>query len=170
MFCSSREIRSRTVDSIVVAEAEREIEAQLKRFIGLTGRQPDYFEAHAVSSANFFTALKNVADRYGLFYENAMFDHEWEDKYHIYGLMATPDEHNLYDPLAFLNDNLDFILSHENVVVIFHPGYLDQYILDHSSYTVIRPMETAFLCGEEVKQFINENGLTLKQLKWENNQ
>ena len=40
---------------------------------------------------------------------------------------------------------------------MFHPGYLDQYILDHSSYTLIRPMETAFLCSESLKQWMKEN-------------
>ncbi|MBO6047957.1 MAG: ChbG/HpnK family deacetylase [Erysipelotrichaceae bacterium] len=167
MFCSSREIRSRTVDTVVIEEAEREIEAQLKRFIDITGRVPDYFEAHAVSSKNFFKALKNVSERHHLFYENAVMDKEWEEEHQMYGLMGRPDEHNLYDPLALLNDNLDFILSHESTIVIFHPGYLDQYILDHSSYTVIRPMETAFLCGEDIKRFIEDNHLTLKKLKRE---
>ena len=167
MFCSSRDIRSRSVDTVVVVEAEREIEAQLKRFIEITGRKPDYFEAHAVKSGNLFIALRNVAKRHGLFYENPMLDPEWEKEHNMYGLMGQPDEHNLYDPLAFLNDHLDFIQSHDNTIVIFHPGYLDQYILDHSSYTFIRPMETAFLCSEEVKAFIKDNHLTLKQLKWE---
>ena len=164
-FCSSREIRSRHEDTVVIEEAEREIEAQLQRFIEITGREPDYFEAHAVSSANFFKALKNVAERHGLFYENALMDPEWEKEANIYGLMATPDERNLYDPLAYLNEHLDFIKSHDNVVVIFHPGYLDQYILDVSSYTVIRPMETAFLVSEDAKAFIKTHQLTLKKLK-----
>ena len=42
-------------------------------------------------------------------------------------------------------------------VLVFHPGYLDQYLLDHSSYTLIRPMEAAFLCSEELKHWIKEN-------------
>lgn len=36
-------------------------------------------------------------------------------------------------------------------VLVFHPGYLDQYLLDHSSYTLIRPMETAFLCSDALR-------------------
>lgn len=39
-FCSSKEIRARKEDSIVVEEAEIEIEAQLQRFIEITGRKP----------------------------------------------------------------------------------------------------------------------------------
>ncbi|EAC5475512.1 ChbG/HpnK family deacetylase, partial [Listeria monocytogenes] len=40
-FCSSQEIRQRTNDTIVMEEAEIEIEAQLKRFRAITGKNPD---------------------------------------------------------------------------------------------------------------------------------
>ena len=39
---------------------------------------PDYFECHAVSSHNFFIALKSIAKKYNLFYENPLFDKDWE--------------------------------------------------------------------------------------------
>ena len=92
-FCSSREIRNRQVDTVVVEEAEREIEAQYLRFKEMTGRDPDYFECHAVISQNFFTALKNVAKKYGLFYENILFDQEFEKENNIYGIaMAKLNE------------------------------------------------------------------------------
>ena len=44
-----------------------EIEAQYLRFKEITGKDPDYFECHAVISQNFFIALRNVAKKYGLF-------------------------------------------------------------------------------------------------------
>ena len=77
-FCSSREIRSRKEDTVVIEEAEMEIEAQYLRFKEITGKDPDYFECHAVISQNFFIALRNVAKKYGLFYENVVFDQEFE--------------------------------------------------------------------------------------------
>lgn len=73
-FCSSREIRARKEDTINVEECEIEIEAQLQRFIEITGKNPDYFEGHAVFSDNFFKALENVAKRYGLFFCNPGID------------------------------------------------------------------------------------------------
>lgn len=164
-FCSSSEIRSRQVDTVDLKEAEIEIEAQLARFVALTGRYPDYFEAHAVKSDNFFQALKNVAAKYDLFYENAGFDPVWEKEHDMYGLMAIPDANNLYDAPAFMNDHLEFMLSHENTIVIFHPGYIDQYLLDHSSYTFIRPYECEFLCSDMLKDFVSKHQLILKKLK-----
>jgi predicted glycoside hydrolase/deacetylase ChbG (UPF0249 family) len=161
-FCSSRDIRSRKEDTVVEAEAEIEIEAQLQRFIEITGRKPDYFEAHAVSSNNFFKALKTVAKKHGLFYENAIFDKEWENENGIIGFpFAKLDEKGLYDPEAYMQDNLQLLKENPCCIAVFHPGYLDQYILTHSSFNLIRAMECEFLCGEWIKQWIKDNHIDL---------
>ncbi len=159
MFCSSKEIRARENDSIVLEECELEIEAQLNKFIEIVGRKPDYFEGHAVFSINFFKALENVAKRNNLFYCNPM-DKEWSKETGIdCGKMFKMDEKGLYDPYAYImNDEAD-IMDKECSVLVFHPGYLDQYILEHSSFTLIRPMETEFLCSNKLKNWIKENNI-----------
>lgn len=165
-FCSSREIRNRQVDTVVVEEAEREIEAQYLRFKEITGRDPDYFECHAVISQNFFTALKNVAKKYGLFYENILFDQEFEKENNIYGIaMAKLNEQMLYDPKEYVENNLDFIKNHDISVMVFHPGYLDQYILEHSSFTLIRAMECDFLCSKWLKDWLKNNKIELTDFR-----
>lgn len=161
-FCSSKEIRSRKEDTIIVEEAEIEIEAQLQKFMEITGRKPDYFEGHAVFSKNFFIALKNVADRHGLFFENPSIDKEWEKENGIYGLgFFQPNEEGLYDPQVYMQEHLDDIKTNPCSVAIFHPGYLDQYILTHSSFTKIRAMECEFLCSDWLKNWIDENQIEL---------
>lgn len=159
MFCSSKEIRARENDSIVLEECELEIEAQLNKFIEIVGRKPDYFEGHAVFSINFFKALENVAKRNNLFYCNPM-DKEWSKETGIdCGKMFKMDEKGLYDPYVYImNDEAD-IMDKECSVLVFHPGYLDQYILEHSSFTLIRPMETEFLCSNKLKNWIKENNI-----------
>lgn len=165
-FCSSREIRNRQVDTVVVEEAEREIEAQYLRFKEITGRDPDYFECHAVISQNFFTALKNVAKKHGLFYENILFDQEFEKENNIYGIaMAKLNEQMLYDPKEYVENNLDFIKNHDISVMVFHPGYLDQYILEHSSFTLIRAMECDFLCSKWLKDWLKNNKIELTDFR-----
>ena len=160
-FCSSSEIRARTKDTMVLEECEIEIEAQLLKFKEITGRYPDYFEFHAVKSDNFFIALKNIAKKYDLFYENPLFDKEWEEKTGIVGFPFPQfDERGLYDPKAFMEQNKHLLKDHIGVA-IFHPGYLDQYILTHSSYTLIRAMECEFLCGDWIKDWIKENNIEL---------
>ncbi len=161
-FCSSKEIRSRQEDTICVEECEIEIEAQLKRFQEITGRNPDYFEGHAVFSKNFFIALENVAKRHHLFFCNPNLDLKWEEEHQLYGLpFFKEDERGLYNPSEYMQEHLEKIKSNPCSVAIFHPGYLDQYILTHSSFTHIRAMECAFLCSDWLKQWVKDNNIEL---------
>ena len=85
MFYTSHTINHRTYDTIDIKECEMEIEAQLHRFIELTGKRPDYFEGHAVFSKNYFIALENIAKKNNLFYINPI-DPYWQSQYHIHPL------------------------------------------------------------------------------------
>lgn len=161
-FCSSKEIRQREKDMINIQECEVELQAQLDRFIEITGKKPDYFEGHAVFSKNFFIALENVAKRNGLFFDNPGIDKNWEKEYGIYGLgFANLDEQGLYDPKKYMLSHLEEMEKRECSIAIFHPGYLDQYILEHSTFTLIRPMECEFLCSSWLKKWITENKIKL---------
>lgn len=160
-FCTSKEIRKRKKDTIILEEAEIEIEAQLNKFREITGKNPDYFEGHAVFSPTFFKALKNVAKRNGLFYCNPI-DKDWSDEYGIEcAAFYHLNENNVYDINKYILEDEADILSKECAVLVFHPGYLDQYILDHSSYTFIRVMETEFLCSDKLKKYIEKNNIQL---------
>lgn len=160
-FCSSSEIRARNSDTVVYEEAIIEIEAQLAKFIEITGQKPAYFEGHAVFSAAFMKALEFVAQKHDLFYSNPM-DPSWVEKTGIQcGKWFTADEHGLYNPIQYLiNDEAD-ILKHDCAVVIFHPGYVDQFIMKHSSFNMIRTLEVEALCSAEVKQWIQDNKIQL---------
>ena len=46
-------------------------------------------------------------------------------------------------------------------MVIFHPGYLDDYILNHSSLTIPRTKEVTVACSEEIKKYLAENEIVL---------
>ena len=74
---------------------------------------------------------------------------------------AQLDDKGLYNPEIFLTENYHIIKNNPCTVAVFHPGFLDQYILTHSSFTLIRPMECDFLCGEWVKNWIKENKIEL---------
>ena len=74
------------------------------------------------------------------------------------------DERGLYDPKKYMEENLGMLKDNECCIAVFHPGYLDQYILTHSSYTFIRPMECDFLCSDWLKNWIKENNIQLVAL------
>lgn len=155
-FYSSHDINHRQEDTIDILECELEIEAQLKRFIEITGKKPEYFEGHAVFSKNYLQALENVAKRHHLFYDSPM-DENWQKEHHIYSLdFFSFDEKGLYDPYIYFESQLANIQKNECSIVVFHPGFLDQYILEHSSYTLIRPMECEFLCSQWLKDWLGK--------------
>ena len=155
-FYSSHDINHRQEDIIDILECELEIEAQLKRFIEITGKKPEYFEGHAVFSKNYLQALENVAKRHHLFYDNPM-DPNWQKQHHIYSLdFFSFDEKGLYDPYTYFESQLANIQKNECSIVVFHPGFLDQYILERSSYTLIRPMDCEFLCSQWLKDWLEK--------------
>lgn len=76
-FHSSRTFREhfkRGEELIDFDEACIEIRAQHDRFVEIVGREPDYFEAHAVMSKNLNRAISAVAQELGLKEQKASFD------------------------------------------------------------------------------------------------
>ena len=43
----------------------------------------------------------------------------------------------------------------------FHPGYLDQFVLDHSTLTLGRCLDVDTLCDIRVKEYIKKSGYEL---------
>lgn len=163
---SSREFREafkKGEEFLVLEEAVLEIEAQYKKFVELTGKQPDYFEGHAVMSKNLFKALAIVAEKYDLPLMGMSFDgtpttfNKKPVNVLPMGSMA-PD----YDPFECLKEG---VLNHAREdmpnVAVFHPGYLDDYILNNSSLTVNRTKEVAMLCDPAVKEWLDEHNVEL---------
>lgn len=162
LFYASREINKRKKDSVDLAEATIEIKAQIHRFEQITGKKPDYVDGHAILSPTFFQAIKEVADEQHLFFSMPSFDKKWETDNEIYGLdFLRFDEKGLYDPKEYFESNLAKMNDRSCSIAVFHPGFLDQFILDHSSYTFIRPMECEFLCSEWLKNWIEQNNIEI---------
>lgn len=65
-----------------------------------------------------------------------------------------------YDPTTTLkNWSLKDYRDNECLMVVCHPGYLDQEILDVSSLTMPRPKEVQMAISKEVKDFLKENDI-----------
>ncbi len=150
-------------DFVVLDEAVEEIEAQYRQFKALTGQEPGYFEGHAVASSNFFKGLEIVAQRHGLPYfamgrpgEAVTFR---STKVYAY----IPKDFKAYeaDPFAAVQDAV--IHAHEDAcdMMVFHPGYIDAYLLDHSSMTTPRVRETAMLCRPDVRHWLEQQNIVL---------
>ena len=49
----------------------------------------------------------------------------------------------------------------ETVELMSHPGYLDQNILNRTSYSIERTIELETLVSKKVKEYIKENNIEL---------
>ena len=136
-FKSSRQYREafrNGIDFVQLEEVVREIKAQYYRFRELTGREPEYFEAHAIASANLSRGLEIVAEEFGLpllpfSFEPTRFG---SSVLRVRMESMNPD----YDPYDFIYRCIAEATDEYVDAVVCHPGYLDAYILQHSSLTI----------------------------------
>lgn len=159
---SSREYRSAWAEGREFAAYDElviEVEAQLERFRAITGKDPDYFEAHAVQSRNLFRAIHDVAQAHG-FREQPMPENFDFGKRMVVGTtecrMAGPDmvSSRGYDPWSSLKGIVDDMADGETVVCVFHPGYLDAFILDNSSLTTNRTRNVDMLIDPAMRAWL----------------
>lgn len=159
-FFSSQEINQRATDTVDLEEAITEIDGQVRRFKEITGKKPAYMDGHAVTSPVFFKAISQVAKSHGVF--DVQFSQDWQKETGIsLAKWFKPDAHGLYNPLTYLIEDQGDILNKACAMVVFHPGFLDQYVLTHSSFTTVRTLEAEALCDPIFKQWIREQQIQL---------
>ncbi len=153
-------------------EARTEIEAQLKHFIEMAGCKPAYLEGHAIPSATFEKALKDVAKGNDITYIDIVAGKEDPD-YGVYcpkdiGKAAMsvfsakdPFEQFHADVISDIVSDHYEILGHRIARLLFHPGFVDADLMEQSSFTGIRTRDCMALCSKEVKNWIKENQIEL---------
>lgn len=146
----------------VLEEMVLEIEAQYQRFVQLTGRQPQYFEGHAVLSKHLMQGLEIVAQRHGLKYNN-MYPGDETGTFGGKPVAACsmrsmePD----YDPAQSLKEAVLHARTDMPNVFVCHPGYLDAYLLRSSSLTVNRTKEVEMLCDPAMRSWLEAHDVQL---------
>lgn len=150
-----REAYARGEDFVSYDEAVCEAEAQLARFLAVVGREPDYFEAHAVLSKNLNRAMADVATAHGYRYQAPSFDPAatvtcGTTPVRMVMRSMTPG----YDPAAAIREAVEQMADGEIVVFVAHPGYLDQFILNNSSLTEDRTKEVDALISTELRAWL----------------
>lgn len=161
-FRSSRAYRdaaARGEDFVNFDEAIIEIEAQHERFVELAGAEPDYFEAHAVQSANLMAAISHVALSWGLREQPLPVsprDTVTCGSTAVRMLLEDMLPPERYDPVDFIRRSVKGMADGETCVLVFHPGYLDGFILANSSLTVNRAREVDALIDPALRVWLDE--------------
>ncbi len=159
-FKTSKMYRSSKEDFVNLEEAILEVEAQYKRFKEIVGKEPAYFEAHAVMSENLNKAIEIVGNRHGL--KTLTMPSLGEaikvngQSMYMYMDSMFPD----YHPFESFKKMVDNAKDGYNMMVC-HPGYLDHYIMNVSSLTIPRTLEADFLTSNELKVYLKENEIHL---------
>lgn len=165
LFKPSKVYRTAEHDVVNLDEVIIEIEAQYQYFLKIVGKKPDYFEAHAVYSENLLKGLEIVAERHNLPllpFDLDLNPVKFKNNTTITTFMDSMKPN--YDPYRTFADTVKFALAspEDNVpMMVCHPGYLDQSIIQQSSLTIPRTQEVDFLCDPKVVQEIENKGLHL---------
>ena len=65
--------------------------------------------------------------------------------------MLPPEQ---YDPADFIRRSVEGMADGETIVLVFHPGYLDDFILRNSSLTVNRTKEVDVLIDPAMRAWL----------------
>lgn len=153
-FLSSSVYRNSKEDFVNFEEAVLEIEAQLKKYIELIGKKPEYLEGHAIASSNFFRALENVASKHDILYIPL-------DIKNLKGVKVKQCDfpkvkNGNYDVKSHVREQIESTNKDEVLHLIFHPGYIDEFVMRNSSFNLLRCREVELLCSQELRDYFKE--------------
>ena len=152
--------RNATSDPADLADVEREAEAQYHTFVELAGREPDYVDVHAVSSANFIIGARNVAERHGKPFSylaaSGEVMHAGTSAALIHG--SQGDLNQLLDAVIDVDAQASTPLAH---ILMLHPGFVDAQLMRNSSLTLPRTVDAELLRSPELQQLAKRSDIEL---------
>lgn len=165
-FYRSGEYRSGKRE-FIYEEAKIETIAQMERFKELTGHYPEHIEGHATGNEAVDRAFLDIAKEFGIHasvfnLKDGHLDGYMKSKSVIgpeYMEMlnrGTEIENFIHNDFCILDVEEDEVLE-----LHFHPGYVDQFILDNSSLTIARCKDLETLCDKRLKIWIEDNNIEL---------
>ena len=156
--------------NFIYEDVKTETIAQMERFRKMTGSYPVHIEPHAVISPVIESVLFDVAQQFGI--HTTPFSESAKIKYHIRGyadvvVHSNPIFNDILDHGVtvdnFLKDDLGILSAKDSEILEyhFHPGYIDQFLLDNSSLTLPRCRDLATLCEPLVKNWFDEHDVQI---------
>lgn len=149
-------------------DIKREVRAQAERFKELMGHYPSHIEGHAVRDPGLEYAIREVATELGVHYSDVtrrFVDGKMITEYGLHNsgweVPVHPEEMYYQDKvcLEYWLEDWGKMLDKDLVEMHTHPGYIDQDLLDWSSYNITRAKEVQIACDPRLKQWAKENGV-----------
>ncbi|MBP2658626.1 MAG: hypothetical protein H6Q69_1658 [Firmicutes bacterium] len=163
-FIRSQEYRT-AKRTISYEEVKKEVIAQVEKFKALTGHIPTHLEGHAVLGyKEFDRAIRDVARIYGIHSFEDISDTEKYAKIVELTKIKAPSRFYAEGVCIeyFLEDRAGILqLGNKVGHLRCHPGYIDQELMEWSSYNLPRCKEVAVLCDERLKKWIKDHNIEL---------
>lgn len=152
-FRHSRSYCRPDAEPVNYEEAVRELELQYRRFLEMAGKEPRFVDNHCVSSPVFLEAIRTVADRHSVkcFLADSG-DTCYVGKSWTYTICESHRED--YQPQQVLKEQLRKLADGACLVMILHPGHLDDYLRAHSSLLGNRVRDLEMVCDAQLRSWL----------------
>lgn len=149
-------------DHVIYEECLIEVEAQIKRFMELAGKKPEYLHGHSYSTPAVWKAMETMGARCGIPLVRHMLarhgavrlNRSWNKK------PFSLEEQMAADPMSCILSDSEFIKNPLGFIGT-HCGYVDDDLFHVSTYTLIRNRDLAAVTSPQMKQWIQENRIQL---------
>ena len=164
-FFTSRENRALDTeengfDHVDYDQLYAEFEAQIERFIQLTGKVPDYIHNHAYGTKTTTAVSKALAEKYKRPYTG-----DFKISMGWYQMGASPEQQLSNDPLNWIIDHTDEIFEQDPGYIITHCGFVDKELFDLSSFNICRAVDLSAMCDPKLAEWIEKNNIELITFK-----
>lgn len=158
-FIRSSVYRQQKEKHILYEDAVNEVTAQIRRFEELFKKKPAYIDIHAMVSVTLERAVKDVAARERIPYISLT--EQCIDDCPIY---LCPFQMNAsyedYDPGCMLTMGEKEILHHDVSLLVLHPGYCDDRLMEFSTLNRHREKDLALLMDSRTKEWLQKREIT----------
>lgn len=128
-----------------------ELKRQIDKFVAIVGKSPDHIDTHKRHTTD--EGIKEVLEGYAKTHNTPVRNFNAK---HIGSFGINSGDCSV----AQLERCIDEATDEYNELMT-HAGYSDDYLREHSSYSGPREDELKSICSPEIKQYIQDKGLTL---------
>ncbi|EGT4046798.1 chitin disaccharide deacetylase [Clostridioides difficile] len=157
-----RRITDEIIEKMDCDEIYRELCAQIDRVKGL-GIDISHLDSH--HHIHTLVSLKLVIEKIVIKYNLPIrggFEYNLEYS-KVVPLIDSFYKENVSE--EYFIKNIDEIMKYDVVDIMSHPAFLDDYILNSTSYAIDRTKEHKILTSKKVKEFLEKNGLVISSYR-----
>ncbi|HFL3598407.1 TPA: chitin disaccharide deacetylase [Clostridioides difficile] len=157
-----RKITDEIIEKMDCDEIYRELCAQIDRVKGL-GIDISHLDSHhhIHTLVSLKPVIEKIVTKYNLPIRGGF---EYNLEYSkVVPLIDSFYKENVSE--EYFIKNIDEIMKYDVVDIMSHPAFLDDYILNSTSYAIDRTKEHKILTSKKVKEFLEKNGLVISSYR-----